>query len=62
MMDINAMRDEKVVVPELNSLGKLNIVFDNIIQYSADFDGEAILKNKLCDGLIISKFKDAAIL
>lgn len=60
MIDINAMRNKGVAKPELNSLGKLNKVFDNIIQYSADFDGEAILKNKLHDGLIVSKFKDAA--
>lgn len=60
MIDINAMRDKKVVVPELNSLGKLNRVFDNIIQYSADFDGEATLAGALREGLIISKFKDAA--
>lgn len=60
MVDINAMRNKGVVEPELNSLGKLNRVFNDIIQYSVDFDGEVILKNKLHDGLIISKFKDAA--
>ena len=45
MIDINAMRNKGVAKPELNSLGKLNRVFNNIIQYSADFDGEVILKN-----------------
>ena len=60
MVDINAMRNKGVAEPELNSLGKLNRVFDDIIQYSADFDGEATLKDKLRDGLIVSKFKDAA--
>ncbi len=60
MLDINAMRNKGVAKPELNSLGKLNRIFDNIIQYSADFDGEAILKNKLHDGLLVTKFKDAA--
>ena len=54
------MRNKGVAKPELNSLGKLNRIFDNIIQYSADFDGEAILKNKLHDGLLVTKFKDAA--
>ena len=55
------MRNKKVVAkPELNSLGKLNRVFDNIIQYSADFNGEAILAGTLREGLIISKFRDAA--
>ena len=45
MIDINALRNKGVAKPELNSLGKLNRVFNNIIQYSADFDGEVILKN-----------------
>lgn len=60
MIDINAMRNKGVAEPELNSLGKLNRVFDNIIQYSADFDGEATLAGTWREGLIISKFKDAA--
>lgn len=60
MIDINAMRNSKVVAPELNSLGKLNMAFDESLKHSADFGGEAIPENKLCDGLIVSKFKDAA--
>jgi hypothetical protein len=60
MIDINAMRNKGVAKPELNSLGKLNRVFDNIIQYSADFNGEAILAGTLREGLIISKFRDTA--
>lgn len=60
MLDINAMRNKKAVAPELNSLGKLNMIFDESIKHSADFGDEAIPENKLCDGLIISKFKDAA--
>ena len=60
MLDINAMRNKKATTPELNSLGKLNKIFDELIKHSADFDGEAIPETKLPDGLIVSKFKDAA--
>lgn len=52
--------NKNVAEPEPNSLGKLNMIFDDLLKHAVDFGGEAIPKDKLCDGLIVSRFKAAA--
>lgn len=61
MIDINEARKGNVVVPELNSLGKLNKIFDELIKHNADFDGAAIPAEELHKGLIVDTFENATL-